>query len=417
MAGSPAVQAAAHPGNRRSLMLLVAADGISTTGDWVLNTAASIAVFARTGSTTAVSLLLALALVPTIVLGPFAGAFADRHDRRSVLVLSDCASAGVLFAVTGLARIGFETAAIYAAVLILAGLAAVRRPAAEAMRPAIAGDDGIGRANALVQAATRLAMILGPAVAGALMAGGGLRLALVCDALSFVASAVLVTGVRRHPVLLRELQQSAFRAAAEGLRFARSDGGVRTVVATVGVVMLAAPVVNAGTLALVRDELVLPESRYGILLSFEGLGAMAAAILLASYAARVPMLPAGLVSVIVAGAATVGLGAAPGIGVAAAAMVFMGVGVVGFQVGLASYVQARTPDHVRGRVMGLTAMTASFASLAGFAGAGPFVDVAGVRLAFFVSGGIIVLTAIPLFVHLSSERGRRPAAATEGAVP
>ena len=67
--------AAASP--PRGLGYLVGSEGISVAGDWVLLTAAAVTVFKETGSTTAVSLMLGLAVVPTVLLGPIAGAVAD----------------------------------------------------------------------------------------------------------------------------------------------------------------------------------------------------------------------------------------------------------------------------------------------------------------------------------------------------
>ena len=81
------------------LINLVVAQGISATGDAFLLTAASIAVYRESGSATAVSLLLGLAALPTVFLGPLAGTFADWYSRRRIMVGVDLASAAACIAV------------------------------------------------------------------------------------------------------------------------------------------------------------------------------------------------------------------------------------------------------------------------------------------------------------------------------
>ncbi len=381
---------------RRGLGRIIISDGISVTGDWALNTAASIAVFRETGSTAAVSVLLALALIPTVLVAPFAGAIADRRDRRTILVAMDVISGLVLVVATAAAAAGFRLEGTYAAVLTLAVLATFRRPAAAALRASIAGDEQLARANSLIQTATRLAMIAGPAAASGLMSTGGLELTLAADAATFGASALLVTGVPRVPIRAGQNQVSAFAASLDGLRFARDNRGVRTVVATIGVVMLVAPIVNAGTLPLVKDELGVPESRYGILLAAEGVGALGLALVFTALGSRLRLIPAGIAATLLTGASTVLLGAAAAMATAIAAMALMGVGLVAFQVAFASYLQRETPDEFRGRVMSLASMTAAIAGLAGFAFVGPLIYAVGVRPAFWLAGIVICLTALPV---------------------
>ncbi|MCZ2110778.1 MAG: MFS transporter [Dehalococcoidia bacterium] len=393
---------------RHALARLVSAEGISVAGDWVLNTAASIAVYRETESTVAVSALLGLAAVPTVLIGPFAGATADRHERRRIMVIADMLSAAILALAVGASVVGAQLAAVYVAVFALAVLSAFRRPAAEALRPAVAGDDQIGRANSMLQLASRLAMILGPAFASGLMVAGGLTLVLVVDAVSFVASALLVRGIGYIQTEPGEDETSPFRAALEGLRYATRSSNLRTVIGAIGIIMLLAPVVNAGTLALVKEALGLPESRYGVLLATEGVGAMALATLFTSLGPKLRLLPIGAAALALTGAATVVVGQSRNFETALTGMALMGMGVVGLQICLATYLQKQSPDTYRGRVMGLTSMTASSANIAGFALAGPLVYLLGVRGAFSLAGIIIAAAGLPILgVAMTDQRAPR----------
>lgn len=391
---------------RHALARLIGAEGISVAGDWVLNTAASIAVYRETESTVAVSALLGLAAVPTVLVGPFAGATADRHERRRIMVIADTLSAMILVLAIGASVIGAQVAAVFVAVFALAVLSAFRRPAAEALRPVVAGEDQIGRANSMLQLASRLAMILGPAIAAGFMVVGGLTLVLAVDAISFAASALLVAGIGFISISAEEAT-SPFRAALEGLRYASRSSDLRTVIGAIGVIMLLAPVVNAGTLALVKEALGLPENRYGVLLAAEGVGAMALATLFTSLGPKLRLLPIGAGALVLTGASTILVGQARNFETAMAGMALMGMGVVGLQICLATYLQKHSPDAFRGRVMGLTSMTASSASIVGFALAGPLVYVLGVRGAFSLAGVVIAAAGLPVLGLAITDRQAR----------
>lgn len=390
------LEVVAHP--PRGFRYLVGSEGISVGGDWVLLTAAAVTVFKETGSTTAVSLMFGLAAVPTVLLGPIAGAVADRFDRRRVMLLADMLSALVLLVCLAGVSVGLKLPAVYLAVAAVAVISTFDRPASEALLPKLVSWDGLGRANSSVRFATRLAQIAGPAAASGLLSTGGLSLVLGVDAVSFVISGLLVLGIDRRVTMPDDdgESHSPWRAAAAGLAFVRARGRLLTVMLAIGVVSLVGPVVNAGTITLVSDELKLADSRYGILLAVEGGGALLLALAFFGLGKRLRLLPTGAGALIVTGFSAILLGFAPNFLVACAAIALQGAGVVGLQVGFASYLQSETEDAFRGRVMSLVSVAASFAALVGFAGAGPLVDVVGVRQAFALVGAAIVLAAVPV---------------------
>lgn len=388
------------------LWRVIAAEGVSVAGDWVLITAASIQVYRETSSTVAVSALLALAAAPTILLGPIGGAIADRHDRARLMVLADSLIAAVLLAGTLVADGTLSLAAAYVAVLAAAASAAFHRPASEALMPTLAGPGQVGRANSVLRLATRIAMIAGPALAGFLMSGNGFGVVLAFDAGTFLVSAgLMVTMSGLGPPAAAEANESALGAAAAGWRYARQRRDISIVIGAVGVTMVMGAIISAGTLAFVSQELHLPESRYGALLAVEGAGAVALAIAFVFLGPRLSLLPTGAAALVATGAACAALGLAPDLGTALAVMAVMGMGEVGLQVAFSSYLQQAADDAFRGRVMSLIAMVASLGRLAGLALAGPAVDLAGVPAAFAVAGVIIMLSAVPVAgLALSGDR-------------
>ncbi len=379
------------------LINLVVAQGISATGDAFLLTAASIAVYRESGSATAVSLLLGLAALPTVFLGPLAGTFADWYSRRRIMVGVDLASAAACIAVLAGVALLPLTEAVFLAVGVVYSLSTFYRPAAQALLPTLAGATQLGRANSGLRLATSLANIFGPAAAGLLVDNGGFELVLAIDAATFLVSALLVLAITNIPARVPDgARHSALADALEGLNYARHNRHIRVVIAAIGVTLLVGTVVNAGTLPLVSRALDLPESRYGVLLAIEGAGAMGLAMVFLYLGPRVRLLSTGAGALIAVGGSTIALGSAPNFAAAAAAIAAQGMSVVALQVAFASYLQQQTADAFRGRVMALTSMVASLASISGFAAAGPLVDWIGVRPAFAAAGALICAVSLPV---------------------
>jgi MFS family permease len=381
----------------------------------VLLTAASIVVFRETDSATAVSFLLGLAAIPTVLLAPLAGSFADRYPRRRILLAADL-SAAVVCVLAVAADAWLPRAVVSAAAVgALAAMGAFYRPAAQALLPSLASGAHIGRANSGLRLATSLASIAGPAVGALLVSHGGLMLVLWVDGASFLVSAALVATIAAQPRQERGPRASAMREAWAGMSYAVARRPILTVTGAVGAVMLVGTLVNAGTLPLVRGPLELSDSRYGILLGIEGAGAMALAVLFLVLGPGRRLLVTGAFALIGVGGTTLLLGAAAGFATAAVALVLQGASVVALQVAFASFLQQEAEDAFRGRVMALVGMVASIAQLAGYALAGPVIDLTGVRVAFSAAGTVILFVAVPVIVlAFSVARAERDASIATG---
>ncbi len=397
--------------NRQGLVLLILAQAISVTGDMVLLTAASIAVFRATESATSVSLLLGLAAIPTVLLGPLGGTFADWFPRRRILVGADLLAALACFAAFGLAATASTATTAFVAVAAVASLGAFYRPAAQALLPALASREQLGRANSALRLATSLASIVGPALAAFMIARGGLDFVLVADAASFLVSAGLVLMIVRLPGQVASGgRRNPLPDAWAGLQYVRSHGRIRTITTAIGVVMLVGTLVNTGTLPLVSRSLQLPESRYGALLAIEGAGAMALAVLFVIIGPGRRLLVTGAFALIGTGATTLLLGSARNFELAAGALLLQGASVVALQVAFSSYLQREAEDAFRGRVMALVGMVASLAQLAGYAVAGPLIEWLGPRSALAISGLAVCAVSVPVVsIAVTMARAERTA--------
>ncbi len=401
--------------SRRSagIAKLVASAGISWTGDWALITAGSVAVFRETDSTAAVSLLLALIAIPGVMLAPLAGALADRFDRRKIMLSADLASAVALLAALPALGTGAELPAVYAAVLAVGTFSTFHRPASEALLPALAPPDELSRANSALKLAQRLGTIGGAGVGAWLIDHGGLETVFAVDAVSFFVSSSIIAAIPAVRLSAARKAESTFRAAAAGFRYARDHHNLRTVILSIGLTMLVAPVVNAATVTFVSDELHESESWYGWLLAANGAGSIAFAAMLTVLGPRIRLLPTGFAGVLVTGLSVFLLAISTTIPAAMVAMVAMGMGNIGLQVAFASYLQRESDDAYRGRVMGLVATVANIGNLVGLAITPLAVLLLGVRTAFGVAAVIIILSGLPILGMLRRPGGLEVAPESE----
>ena len=178
----------------RSFRLLWIAQVLSELGDWAARVALTILVFERTNSAGWAALVTAVGVLPWVGIGQVLSMFADRFSRRRVLVSCDIVRAGLFLTL----MIPMPTLVL----LALTFLAACLTPPFTATRLAMLPDtlpegqypDGIALANATVQMMTLVGLFAG----GAIVAGIGARPALAVNAGSFVASAFVLSQIRRR---------------------------------------------------------------------------------------------------------------------------------------------------------------------------------------------------------------------------
>ncbi|GAB3594051.1 MFS transporter [Angustibacter peucedani] len=173
---------------------------VSHLGDRMTPVALAFAVLQLTGSATDLGLVVAAGTVPLGVLLLVGGVWADRLERRVVMLVADVVRAvvqGLLatLLLTGTARV-WHLAVLAAA----AGAAqAFFEPAATGMLPHVVSDARLGQANALVALSHNAAMIVGPLLAGGLVAAASPGAAIAVDAATFVVSAAFLLRLRPRP--------------------------------------------------------------------------------------------------------------------------------------------------------------------------------------------------------------------------
>lgn len=181
----------------RDFRLLLVSQLLSNTGDWLMLVAAPYFVFQLTGSTMATGLTLTAESVPAILLGPVAGVFADRWDRRRTMIATDVLrAAGVLsmLAVHGRGSVWI----LYAALTVEAAFSQFFNPARRALVPNVVGrGPELSAANALSQLVGGVIRLVGGPLGGVLYVLFGFHYVVVLDVASYLVSAALTVMIRR----------------------------------------------------------------------------------------------------------------------------------------------------------------------------------------------------------------------------
>ncbi|TBW33805.1 MFS transporter [Siculibacillus lacustris] len=327
---------------------------VSNVGTWMQRTAQDWLVLAELTdhSATAVGIVMGLQFGPQLLLLPWTGYAADRFDRRRLLIATQAAS-GILALVLGLLVVtGFvQLWHVYGLALLSGCVNAVDGPARQTFVSDLVGDDDLSNAVALNSASINVAQMVGPAVAGVLIAVVGSGWAFLINAASF--GAVLVSlGFLRVAELHPNARAGRARGGlVDGFRHVRSRPDLIVILGMlflVGTFGLEFPIfistMSTGVFHGGADQ-------YGLLTSVMALGTLAGALL----AARREQPRFGLLPLT---AAIFGLGfafaaIAPNVWLFGAALVVVGVSILTFTNSTSSLMQLSTEPVMRGRVMAL----------------------------------------------------------------
>jgi MFS family permease len=378
----------------RNYQLFFGGQLISLTGTWMQSVAQSWLVYRLTGSAILLGLVSFSSQIPVFLVAPIGGAVADRHNRHRILIATQTLAmllAFVLAALTLSARV--QTWHIFALAALLGVANAFDIPARQAFVVDMVGREDLINAIALNSSMVNGARIIGPAVAGILVAAIGEGWCFFANAVSYLAviAGLLMMKVTKPRAVPRP--GSALAHIVEGFRFVAGTGPVRALLLLLGLISLMG-MPYAVLMPIFADQILHGgASGLGILMGASGLGALAGAL---SLAARQGVRGLGRWVAL----ATAGFGVSiilfslsRQFWLSAALLIPTGFSMMVQMAASNTLIQSMVPDALRGRVMAVYSMM--FMGMAPFGAllAGVLANHLGAPLTVALGGGVCVLGA------------------------
>jgi len=332
--------------------LYISGQAVSLIGTWMQTVAQSWLVLQLTGSATAIGIVLALQTVPMLLLGPYGGVVADRSDKRRLMIGLQTLM-GVQALILGLLVVTDTVALWHVYVLAVAlGLnQCFENPARQSFMLELVGPEDLRNAVSLQSVLASCSRMIGPAVAGLVIAAGGLGVCFLLNAASFVA---VVTSLLRLDVSRLQRSPAAARAKGqlrEGFAYVRSTSDLAVPLLMMALVGCLAFEFQVVLPVLADHTFAAGAGAYGFLTAAMGAGSVVGGLAVATWG-RTGTRPLILTS-LAFGIAMAVAAAAPNLTTLIVLMVIVGALSVTFTSTTNSSLQLAAAPMMRGRVMAL----------------------------------------------------------------
>lgn len=359
----------------RNYRLFFIGQGISLIGSWMTRLATSWLVYRLTDSAFLLGLVAFAGQAPSILLPPLAGVWLDRFDRHRVLVVTQVLSMLQSLALAALVLSDTVTMPWVIALTVFQGLvSAVEIPTRQASVVRMIDDRAdLGNAIALNSSNFNAARLVGPAIAGPVVAAIGEGYCFLIDGLSYIAVIWGLLSMRLPPEPRVTERREVWHELREGWQYIVASTPIRTLLVFLAAVgMLSAPY-SALTPILAGRTLGGGAHTLGFLMAATGIGALVCAVRLVLRSSVVGLVRAAAIAIVVFGVCCVLIGLSRQLWLSMLLMTATGYGLMYQVVATNTIVQTLVDDDKRGRVM-------SFYTIA-LAGSGPIGSLLGGVLA------------------------------------
>ncbi len=363
----------------------------SNIGTWVQFTATAILVDRLTGQTTAIGILSVLQFGPMLFLGAWAGAVADRVDRRTMTIVTQSGlaiQATVLAALDITGTISIE--AIYVLTFVLGIISAFDNPARRGFVTELVPEEQIANAVSLNTAVMTSSRIFGPAITALLVGSAGTAVLFSINAASFMAILIPLAMLDRSKLYPPPRAPKGGTPVRDGLRYVRRTPIMFATFIVFTIVSCFGFNFNV-SLPRMASEIWGNEQWYGWILAANSVGSMLGSLATASRHFVSIRWMAGMGFLL--GVAGICLAWSPDPVLALFVSIPLGIGGAGFVSGMNAITQQECPPVMRGRILALTAV----AFLGSYPIGGPITGIVGDQVSLQWSlcyGAIITLMAV-----------------------
>jgi MFS family permease len=406
----------------RDLRFLVTAELVSGLGNQLTAVAVPFQVYTLTRSSLDVGLVSLAQLLP-LMLGPLiGGSLADVVERRRLLLVASILMAGCSAGLAVNADLGAKLWPLFLLPAVAAGFGGLADAGQSAILPNMAQRSELATVNAMFQALYQIASIVGPAVAGVLLAGAGVRIVYWLDVATFAVALVAIWLIATQPATGAANHPPGLRSIVEGLRFVRGRQAIQ------GAFLLDINAMVFGMPRALFPAMALTAfgggaKTLGLLYAAPGFGALIGA-LTTGWVGRIRRQGfAVIVAVIAWGAAITCFGLVHWLPLALALLAVAGCADVISAVFRSTIIQLAVPDSLRGRLMGLQMAVVTSGPRLGDLESGAVANAFGDTTSV-VSGGLaciigalLLARALPGFRQLAPPSGSSTPASADHAEP
>jgi MFS family permease len=391
----------------RNFRLFLTGQFISAIGTWMTFTATSWLILTLTGSGTALGINAALAFGPVLVLGPWGGVLADRFDKRRILTFTQSTAAVISLSLATIVFTDVVSLWMVFALSLASGIViSIDNPARQSFYVEMVGEGTLTNAVSLNSAAFTGARIIGPALAGILIATVGMAICFLIDGISYLA--VLGALLAMHGAEMHAQRRSTRERGhlVAGLRYVWETDALRRPLLVMAVVFTFVFEWQVLVPLLANHTFHAGPGAFGLLSAAAGVGSFIGAIMAANRNERPSMHGLG-VWLAAVGVTMALVSVAPTLPVAMVLMVPIGFFAMSFMITGNTMLQLEAKPQARGRVMALYGVVFLGSTPIGAPLVGWLAEILGARLMFLAAGSLAVAVAVAVLMSRSGSRVTR----------
>jgi len=389
----------------RNYQLFFGGQLISLTGTWMQAVAESWLIYRLTGSSALLGATSFVTLVPVFLFATIGGTVADRRHRHHIILTTQTAAMLLTFVLAALTLSGrVQVWHVFVLATCLGVVNAFDIPARQAFVVEMVGREDLSNAIALNSTMVNGARVVGPAIAGAVVALVGEGWCFLLNAVSYIAVIAGLLLMRVPPRPRPAARTSALRETLEGFQFVGRTAPVRALLLLLGVVSFAGMPYSVLMPIFAESILNSGSKGLGLLMAASGLGSLGGAVALATRNGVRGLGRWVAIATACFGGALIAFSFSPSFWLSAALLVPVGAAMIVEMAASNTLIQAMVPNVLRGRVMAVYSMM--FMGMAPFGAlfAGWLAERIGAPYTVALGGSICIVAAAIFSFHLPALR-------------
>jgi MFS family permease len=368
---------------------------VSNIGSWMQTIALNWLVLQITGSAFALGVVSFAGTAPILALSLVGGVFVDRMDRKVVLRVTQSVLLVLAFALALLTEVGLARIEYIVIISLLTGVVtAANSPAWQTFVVDLVEKEDLPTAVALSSTQFNLSRVVGPSIAGIVLAVAGAAACFFANAVSFLAVVVALFLVRPRTKPRRPEVGSIWKRLQAGLAYAAADPVVRPLVTqTAAVTVFGFPYALLMPV-MAQQVLGLDASGYGAMMSATGVGAIVGSLSVASWGRWIPRGRLLVVGELGFSLSLIGFSAARSLVVALGLLGVLGCCMIVYMTSANTSIQISSPEELRGRVMSIWTLVSFGLTPVGSLLAGAIAERWGAPVALGLGGVVCAMVGI-----------------------